>query len=265
MDNQNVVAPVEVEESFNLQDSLYSLTDSDLVDLPTGVSAEVREMTGNEQRNFMNRTKQMNGTAVQELLGACTVTFDGKPLPGDPVERTNFLLSMLSGDRATLVFHIRRHSLGSDFHFGAKCPNPECKKDNMWEVDLSIKEDFPLTPYKHGNQKIVEYESTARPGLKIQYSHLDGHAEMSIFRKRNALTSLSDLEQRIPKAWDGKTWVGIALNKVPDRLITELRQHIKANEGNIRTTVDLVCPNCDHEISFDLLQQPDFMTPSATS
>lgn len=261
------VVPVatDSETDFNLQSALYSLDDSDLVALPTGVSASIREMTGNEQRNFMNRTKQLNGTAIQELLGACTETYADQPVSTDPVVRTKFFLDMMSGDRYTLVFHIRRHSLGDEFRFGAKCPNPECRHEASWEVDLSVKEDFPLKPYMYGALKVIEYNSTCREGLKVQYTHMDGNAEMVMLRKRNTANSLTDLELRNPQAWDGKRWVPISLNRIPDKLITELRQEIKKTEGGIRTTVDVICEKCENEVSFDLLQQQDFMIPSATS
>lgn len=249
----------------NLHELLYTLSDSDLVTLPSGASAQVREMTGNEQRNFMNRSKQLSGTAIQELLGACVETINEQSLPSNPDERTRFLLDLLSGDRATLVFQIRRHSLGSDFIFKARCPNQTCNAENDWEVDLSNSDDFPVTPYKLGSAKMVEYESKIKPGLKIQFQHLDGNAEVAILRKRNAINSLTDLEARKPQAWDGQKWQTIILSRLADRLITEMRQTVREYEGGTRTTVDLVCPKCAQSVTFDLLMQPDFMTPSVTS
>lgn len=255
------------DNAFDLQSALYTLAESDSVDLPTGQTATIREMTGNEQRNFMNRTKQMNGTAVQELMSACTETVNGEVLPVDPVSRTKFFLDMLSGDRQALVFNIRRHSLGSDFNFSSKCPNPECGKESMWEVDLSDKESFKIKPYKNGLQRLIQYDSSVVPGLKIQFSHLDGHAEMAILRKRNNINSLTDLELRLPQAWEpaNNRWVSIMLPKLTDRVITEMRKTIREYEGGLDSKVTLICEHCQSEVQFNLLLQPDFMTPNVTS
>jgi hypothetical protein len=266
MTPEDNVTSIDASPEFNLNAALYSLNDSDIVPLPSGVEATIREMTGNDQRNFMNRAKQMNGTAIQDLLAACVETVDGEVIPTDPADRTKYLLNMLSGDRQTLVFQIRRHSLGNDFSFRAKCPNPECKKDASWEVDLSIKDDFPMIPYKLGSARFVEYDSKVAPGLKIQLKMMDGNDEMTLFRKRQTITVLSDLELRSPKAFDPATkkYVPITLSKVPDRLITEMRRTLREYEGSLRTTVDLICEDCNTKVTFNLLEQPDFMTPSAT-
>lgn len=255
-------------DDFNVIDALYSLATSEEVNLPTGGVATIKEMTGNEQRNFMNRAKLMSGVAIQELLNACTETIDEKPISGTPEERQKFFLDMLAGDRQALIFHIRRYSLGDNFMFSAKCPNAECAKTSDWEVELGNKGDFQTKVYKYGKDTSVEYMSSVKPGLKIKFKHLNGHAEMTVLRKRNSLTLLTDLELREPQAWDPTgegRWVGVMLNKLPDRLITEMRREIKSTEGGVDTTVTLVCENCQSSVMFDLILQQDFMTPSATS
>lgn len=137
----------------------------------------------------------------------------------------------------------------------------------MWEVDLSDPEDFPIKRYPNGTMKVLEYESKIRPGIKIRYTCLDGHAELTLFRKRASITSLTDLELRLPHAFDTKTsmWVPVILQKLPEVLIKEMRDQIRDNEGSIRTTVDIECKNCGQQVTFDLLTVPDFMFPNMTS
>lgn len=250
-------------KDFNLQEALYGTNGTDSQELPSGGEATVKEMTGHEQRNFMNRTKLNNGMAVQELLASCIDTFKGEPMSEDKMERVKTIQNMLSGDRAALMFAIRRFSLGDSFEFATECP--ECNAKGQWEVDLSDKKSFPVTPYKNGDNRAVEYTSGVREGLKVQFTLLDGNAELAVLRKRNTADLLTDLELRSPKAWDGKAWVPINLNKVPDTLISEMRKAVRDNEGGISTTVKVMCDNCAQEVTFDLLQVPDFMIPSVTS
>lgn len=250
-----------------LSNMLYTLSDNDVISLPTGRTASVREMTGHEQRSFMNRAKLTNGTAIQELLSACTISINDKELPADNAERTKLLLDMLSVDRRALMFGIRRHSLGSSFMFTTQCPS--CRARETWEVNLADKEAFPVTPCPNGEAREHTYESKRKEGLKIRFNMLDGNAEMAVLRKRDSLDALTDLEMRKPSVLAmqaGKeVWIAIQLNKLPDSLIAELRAVVKAQEGDIRTTVKVICKKCEAEVEFDLLQLPDFMTPSVTS
>ncbi len=256
-----------------LSDLLYTRSENDTVPLPSGKVANVREMTGHEQRNFMNRAKLTNGTAIQELLAACTLSMDGVDLPTDEKERSKYVLDLLSADRRALMFGIRRHSLGDEFMFTTQCP--QCKSKETWEVNLSDKDAFPVTPCPNGDTRQHVYESKIRTGLTIQFNLMDGNAEMTILRKGEAMDILTDLEMRRPKALasvtntkDGTTsdqWVPIQLAKVSDSLIAELRRVIREQEGDIRTKVKVICKKCESEVEFDLLQVPDFMTPSVIS
>lgn len=247
---------------------LYTLSDNDIVTLPSGKVASIREMTGHEQRNFMNRAKLTNGTAVQELLAACTLSIDDVPLPDAPDARNKFVLDMLSADRQALMFGIRRHSLGDVFRFTTQCPS--CRTSDTWEVDLSDASAFPVTPCPKGDDREFAYSSTVRSGLVIKFKLLDGNAELSIIRKRDAVDLLTDLEMRQPKALakgadDVDTWVPVALNRCSDTLIAEMRRQVRDAEGKIQSTVKVICKNCQSEVEFDLLQLPDFMTPSVIS
>lgn len=248
---------------LNLNELLYGSNGTDEIELPSGGKATVKEMTGHEQRSFVNRAKLTNGTAVQELIANCCDTFKGQPLPEDPQERTKFIQNMLAGDRQALVFAIRRFSLGSNFQFNTECP--ECRAKSDWEVDLSNKEEFGCHPYPHGEERKVEYTSKIVENLRIRFTLLDGNAEMVIMRKRNDIDLLTDLELRVPEAWDGEKWVRIQLNKMRDALISEMRRTVKGLEGYVDTKTKVTCPACSQEVEFDLLQVPDFMIPSLTS
>jgi hypothetical protein len=250
-----------------LNDLLYTLSDNDVVLLPSGKTAQVREMTGHEQRNFMNRAKLSNGTAIQELLAACTVSINDELLPTPMNGKVDVITGLLSVDRRALLFGIRRHSLGDTFMFSTQCPR--CGDKGTWEVDVSDKLAFPITPCPNGDNRDFTYDSTVKLGVTIKFKFLDGAAEMAVLRKREAMDLLTDLEFRYPQVrgmkGDQDTWVPVVLNKVPDSIISELRRHVREQEGDIRTMVKVICAKCQSEVEFDLLQLPDFMTPSVIS
>jgi len=242
---------------------LYGLSDVKTITLPSGRVATVKEMTGKEQRNFTDKVKVMNGTAINELLAACVDSLDEADLPSDYKAKMDLVTSLLSGDRQALLFNIRRESMGDDFNFKTKCP--QCAVESEWEVNLSDVDSFPITPYPMGNERMVEYDSTVRPGLHIRFSLMDGVAEMKALKKRNSMDLLTDLELRNPQFLNNGVYTPILLNKVGDKLLAELRKTVREHEGFQDTSVKINCANCATEVSFDLLEQPDFMIPSVIS
>lgn len=227
------------------------------VDLPSGKHATVREMTGADQRSFMNRSKLMNGSALQELIANCTETVAGEPLPSDDNKRLQFILDMLSGDRMTLVFQIRRHSIGDSFEFATECP--QCRTRNDWEVDLSDPEAFKLRPYPNGDSRIIMIDVL---GTKMRFKPLDGNDEMRILRMRQTADSLTDLSLRSIHVNVNETWVPLELNKLQEKYLNEIRKQVRINEGELDTSVKLSCPNCASQVSFNLIEQPNFITPN---
>jgi hypothetical protein len=249
-------------EDLDINKLLYDVSQGHSVTLPSGAVATIREMTGHDQRKFLNKTSLSNGSAINDLLGNCIDTIDELALNDDPKVRTTQILDMLAGDRHCLLFSIRRFSLGDDFNFTMECP--QCKKRETWEVNLKD-EAFEMTPYPFGREKVLEYKSEVRPGLVVKIKFLDGHGEMAALRKANALDLLTDLEVRIPQYKDDKgNWVGIKLNQVPDRIIAELRKQLRSAEGRLDSRVTIICKACGDPATFDLLQVPDFMIPNVT-
>lgn len=252
------------DNKVDIQALLYGLGDVKTLTLPSGKTATVREMTGKEQRGFTDRNKVNNGTAINELLAACVDTLNDETLPADPKVRLDIVTNLLSGDRQTLLFNIRKESLGSDFHFKTKCPN--CKVESDWEVDLADEASFPITSYKLGDERVLEYDSKVRPGLHFRISFIDGNAELKALKRRHSADLITDLELRNPQVRDeAGNYVPVILNKMGDKLIAEMRTIVKEHEGFQDTKVTVFCTGCNSEVQFDLLQQPDFMIPSVIS
>jgi len=249
-------------EELDISKLLYDVKQGFVVLLPSGSSATVREMTGHDQRKFMNKTALANGTAINDLLANCTDTIDDQPLPSDPKERVTAILDLLEGDRSALLFGIRRHSLGDEFIFTMECPH--CKRKETWEVDLAS-QDFSFKAYPHGKDKAIEYDSKVLPGLTVKVRLLDGHGSMAVMKKGDAMDLLTDLEVRLPQYKNKDQWVGMKLQLVSDRVLGELRQKLREAEGQVDSRVTVTCKNCSNPATFDLLQVPDFMIPNVTS
>lgn len=247
----------------DIQALLYGLGEVKTITLPSGKTATVKEMTGREQRSFSDRNKINNGTAMNELLANCTESINEQDLPSDLEERKNIVGNLLSGDRQTLLFNIRKESVGSNFQFKTQCP--VCKKKGEWEVELTD-EQFPIHPYPLGDVRYFTYKSEVTPGLEFRINFMDGIGELKAVKKRSTADLLTDLELRLPAVKDAAgNWVGVQLNRMGDKLIAEMRQQIRKYEGYQDTKVTVYCDGCEAEVQFDLLQQMDFMIPSVIS
>jgi hypothetical protein len=244
----------------DIMDLLYGADDEPrTVTLPSGKVACIAEMTGLDQRAMNDRTKMNNGSAINEVLARCVVSIDGvKP-------SETGILGLLSGDRRTLMFFIRRYSLGKDYSFKAKCPNPDCGELNDWEVLLD-ELSFPIRPYKSVDS-IITVESQAYPGLSWKFSLLDGVAEMKTVKlTRNSLSTVTDLELRnVQCSLHGGEWVVLNINKAKTGMLQELREIISEYEGDVDTKVSLTCPKCGYEYQFDLMSQVTFLIPGIPS
>lgn len=225
------------------------------ITLPSGREATVTEMTGLDQRALNDRGKMANGSAVNEVLLRCVSSVDGvKPDEAD-------ILSLPSADRKTLLFHIRKYSLGDTFEFKSKCPSPDCGQESEWEVNLN-EQEFPITPYK-SKDKTIEVDSKLIPGLRWKFSILDGYGEMRAVKiPRNKLCSFTDLELRnIQCQVNEEVWTLVNLDKAKSGILKELRDIISEWEGDLDDTVTLTCPKCGAEVKFQLILQPSFMIP----
>lgn len=249
----------------SILEALYTLGEAQEFPLPSGRKATVREMTGLEQRAFSNKAKMSTGESIQELLMACVVTLDGEMLPSNKQAREQAITDMLSGDREALTFYIRKVSLGDSFTFKAKCPAQGCNHAGEYEVDLA-NPDFTLTPYLHGTEKVITFNSQLLPDTQFRYTHLDGHSELHLIRNRNKFNATSDLEARRIKTYDAANdkWLDVDVARLPDRIIKEIRAHVRSTEGSLDTKVVVTCAACAQELTFNLLMLPDFMIPSGT-
>lgn len=253
---------------MSVLDLLYGDPTGAVVDLPSGIQAHIREMTGAEQKTLTTRTKMVSGLAVNEVLSKCITQLGETDMTtlGSADSRA-VVEGLLSGDRKALMFHIRRLSLGSTFMFKSQCPH--CEKQQTWEVALSD-QDFKVIPYKFQeldgvvNRRMLQWTSTVLPNVQLRATFLTGKEETRAIMQRAALNGLSDLELRSVMVLDEeKVWRPVAVLRCKEALLNEIRQKLHDHEGDLDDSVSLVCPDCGGTAEFNLVNQPDFMLPSA--
>jgi endogenous inhibitor of DNA gyrase (YacG/DUF329 family) len=250
---------------------LYQQDDDTLVVLPSGLEATIKEMTGFDQKLLTGRG-QVTGDSINKVLASCTVSIGDVQLSSLKEEEAQQVMKgLLSADRQTLLFQIRRISLSDCFLFKTKCP--ECGVVGEWEVKLS-EQDFPVKPFQFqknedgtDNKKFHVWESKLRSGLKFKANFISGEEEMKAARNKTKLHSLSDLEMRDLRVFDEATqqWLAMVPARLSDKIIAEIRETMKEVEGNQDDSVEVTCTNCGQEAQFNLLSLPDFMLPSVRS
>lgn len=246
---------------------LYSRS-GESVALPSGISAQVVQMSGVEQKLMTDKNQMLAGTAINKVLANCVTFLDDNAIEGLPLEdRMAIMNRMLSADRQALLFHIRKASLGSVFQFKTKCP--ECEQAGDWEVNL---EDtaFECTPFvfdtnADGTPNKQYHEWTHSSGIQFRANYLTGADEMLAVKNRMKLHGISDLEMRQVRFCNPEkdnAWELVNAANLRGKIIEDIRAEMRKVEGKQDDSVTIICTNCQQEASFTLLDTPGFLIPS---
>lgn len=134
--------------------------------LPTGLEAELREMTGAEEEILTNPRLIRSGDAINQVLANCVVRLGELKSPS-----VKDVLDLLSGDRLFLLVRLRQVSLGDEVTLELACTNATCRHVNAIRVGL---DELEVTPY--GPER--EFNTTLPgSGHTVTFVHLDGHME----------------------------------------------------------------------------------------
>lgn len=217
--------------------------------LPSGLEAELREMTGAEESLLTNRRLMKDGEGVNQVLRNCLVRL------GDRTElAAKDVLDLLSGDRLFLLVKLRQISFGDEVDLSLACPAKDCGE--VTDVHIAL-DDLEVTPYGTEREFIFELPRTKMP---VIFTLMDGHME-----KR--LASLKDpnlhsaMLMRV-KEIDGKTPNRNSLAELPAFDLNALRAEMQRVDGGIDTTVHTVCTACGARIVTRLEAEPPFLFPN---
>ena len=217
--------------------------------LPSGLEAELREMTGAEESLLTNRRLMKDGEGVNQILRNCLVRL------GDRTElAAKDVLDLLSGDRLFLLVKLRQISFGDEVDLSLACPAKDCGE--VAGVHIAL-DDLEVTPYGTEREFIFELPRTKKP---VIFTLMDGHME-----KR--LASLKDpnlhsaMLMRV-KEINGKAPNRNSLAELPAFDLNALRAEMQRVDGGIDTTVHMVCTACGARIVTRLEAEPPFLFPN---
>jgi len=217
--------------------------------LPSGIEAELREMTGAEETLFTNRRLMKDGEAINQVLRNCLVRL------GDKTEiAAKDVLDLLSGDRLFLLVRLRQVSFGDEVALSLTCPAKDCGE--LTEVNIVL-DDLEVTHYGPEREFIFELPRTKKTAI---FTLLDGHME-----KRLAALKEPNLHSAMlmrVKEIDGKAPNKNSLAELPAFDLNALRAEMQRVDGGIDTTVHTVCSSCGARIVTRLEAEPPFLFPN---
>ena len=108
------------------------------VELPSGRNAEVRLITGKEERIFFQNLQHERDDLLEQLIAQCTVSIDDKPV------KVEDIMALHRGDVMALLIAIRQISVGDIVSDEFTCPNSDCRNKNAFDINLADIETEPL-------------------------------------------------------------------------------------------------------------------------
>jgi len=223
---------------------MYPLT------LPSGLTCEVREMTGVEEELLTNPRLMRSGDGLNQVLR------NGLVRLGDKEEVTlPDVLDLLAGDRLYLLVKLRQVSLGDEVTLSLTCPNPTCRATSRATVNL---EDLPVTAYPTERTFTCTLPGS---GQTVSFVHLDGHKEQRLAALPEATITQAMLIRITTVDGQAPTKQTLTAMSLKDR--QALRQAMLAADGGIDTTVDTVCEQCGTPIRARIEGSPDFLFTGA--
>ncbi len=221
-------------------------------ELPSGTTAALRPITGNEESLLTDRRLMKNGTAVNQVLLNCLESLGGNEKPS-----MEDILVLLSGDRLFLLVKLRQISFGDEVALSLHCPDPYCGEDNLVEINL---EDLEITPYP--SEREFRFK-LPRSEKEVVFVPLDGHMEKRLVALKNA-TIHSAMLMRI-KEMGGKPPTRKAFLDLPAYDLNALRGEMRKKDGGIDTVIKTSCLACGTAIQTRLEAEPAFLFPQAAT
>jgi len=215
----------------------------------------LRAFTGVEEDILASRRVRA-ADKMNLFLSGCIVSIGDIT---DPNKIRALAPRLLIGDRTFLFFALRRITHGDVFPFRHKCPNPNCKANEIYRVDLSTLVTYPMPKPEKRTYEITLPHS----GHLVVWHPMDGtqEARRDELKKRIGLLTLN-LLLRV-EAIDGRPVTADDLARLPSGDRDHLRTHIDEHEGGVETTAELICPVCGEEFERDVdPSEPSFFFPS---
>lgn len=222
----------------------------------------LREIKGDEEDLLGNSTIPAQ-KKINELLTRCVVRV------GPYTDRgtiSQIVLDLTVGDRAYLIFAIRRISLGDEYPFKDECP--ECGAERLYIANLS-----DLVPKEMPDPKKRFFDRVLPSGKTAKFHPMTGRDEDRLSKidkgyvakgKNNKTDTLSLAILMRLDALDNAVPTLEAVKDLGLRDRNYLRDEFEEHEGGLNTEDELECPECEHVFKRDIdISQQGFFFPSA--
>lgn len=225
------------------------------VELPSGVTATIREFTGREEDLLTDEKVLKSGKLHNRLLGNLLLTLNGsKPSTQD-------ILNLYSADRFAVLLHARVLSFGADFETEHECADRDCK--HHFKVSAQLPDDLEYQAFQ-GAEVTVELPNgevaTMRP-LKgtdedtlLQARQRGQLMTELLFRRTLSITGVEDRQALRTYLLDG-----------PSRVRSALRGSLRDSDFGFAQYLTVSCPVCQAEQQVDLATSRDFFFPGETN
>ena len=223
---------------------------------------EIYGMTATEENILTSPALIKKGTVMNELMKRCLVEKRVDPN------------SLISGDRAAILYSIRSTGYGAEYPIKIKCPNCEAEIDKEISIaDFQLKE----LDLESGLKQVRPNEnlfSFTLPLCKkeVHFKLMTGEDENKLIqsaeaRKKAGMKNDSTITERWLNtlvSTDGKTdrsFISKFVSSMRAGDSLALRKHIDLNQPNVDTSFTFECEMCNHE---EVMQVPiglDFFWP----
>lgn len=236
----------------------------------------LNEITGRDE-DMLASKKVPDSQKLNQLLISCiarlgTIVDKGAIAAAVP--------ELLVGDRVFLLIAIRRTSLGDDYPYKDICP--ACEKESLMTINLS---ELEIAPMPEPTKRVFDARLPSREALRqwstqgqltgpekleplgrtLRFRPVNGRDEERFGRVQDKDDALSKAMMARIELLDGKP---PSLADLKGLTLAE-RHYIRDEifdkaDGGVETSLEVVCPKCDHEYSRDLeIGQTGFFFPSA--
>lgn len=238
---------------------------SKIVTCPSGLSGEVRGITGKSFELLNNKALHRTGKFTGKLLDACwTSTSDPGPYAPDDDGKLDWD-KVLAGDRFYAVMQVRIAMYGPLYDFSVRCKAKDCKHMFRWEglnlEELPVKKfaEADLNAFKNGNV----HEGVLPDGRKFRFKLATGTEEAKIAQLVDKQDAFNQAMVARLHSVDGVTGTLRSFFEQQEisvhfAMLREMDKH----DGGVDTTVEVVCPKCDYLFQADVPFDEGFLVPS---
>jgi len=218
----------------------------------------LREITGYEE-DMLASENIPSAQKISSLLSGCVTRIGTEDNSGII---SGILQDLTVGDRVFLVFSIRRVTLGDELPVREKCPS--CGVTTLFMVDLD--EELQAKPMPDPMKRVYDVTLPSGTSARFRVSTGVDEANMSKLRRRQKHKSdalSQSILMRLELLRDEKPTLKMVKSLgMRDRHF--LRDKFQEVEGGVNTTLELVCPSCQHDWEKDLdLKASSFFFPGA--